>query len=393
MLLGWFESWRQGARQSPGRVAAVAFWKAQVLARERPGWQLEQWAAALRWYLRWLELANQAQREVRSLPERMRAAVELAGARRGLALRTRRTYAGWAGRFGSWADSCDRARSQEAAREWLAGLVAEGKVSFATQKQALNALVFFFRDVCGDQEVELGVRLRKTRARVPEVLNLDEVLRLVASLGPRFRIPARLQYGSGLRRSELMALRIKDVDLGRRTVTVHAGKGDRDRVTVLPESLIEPLRDWRQEVRRIFEEDRQRERPGVALPGALARKMPRAGERWEWFWFFPAERESRDPETGVVRRHHLHPGSYGQAIAAAARAAGICKRVTSHVLRHSFATHLLEAGTDIRTVQELLGHADVRTTQIYTHVAGGVGSAGVRSPLDMLPTQALDRGG
>ncbi len=193
-----------------------------------------------------------------------------------------------------------------------------------------------------------------------------------------------MQYGAGLRLKELVSLRVKDVDRERGQVVIHGGKGDKDRVTILPERVRLALDGIWEDLRQMHEKDRAAGVPGVALPGALARKMSRAGERFEWFWIFPAEELSRDPESGIVRRYHLHPKVYGEAITRAARKAGIQKRVTSHVLRHCFATHLLESGTDIRTIQELLGHNDVKTTEIYTHVASGVNGCGVKSPLDRL---------
>jgi len=270
----------------------------------------------------------------------------------------------------------------EVARDWLTQLVGREKMSFSTQKQALNALVFFFREVCGREEVDLEVRLRKTQKRIPVVLDVKELLALVGKLKEPYRLAAELQYGAGLRLKELVSLRIKDVDVERGLVTVRAGKGDRDRTTVLADGLKERISAQMAAARVLFEGDREAGRPGVALPGALSRKMPKAGESWPWFWLFPADKESKDPESGIVRRHYMHPKVYGRAIHDAAAAAGIPKRVGTHALRHSFATHLLEGGTDLRTIQELLGHSDVRTTEIYTHVAKGVNGLGVRSPLD-----------
>jgi integron integrase len=196
-----------------------------------------------------------------------------------------------------------------------------------------------------------------------------------------YRLPAQLLYGSGLRLLELLRLRVKDVDLERRQVTVRAGKGNKDRVTVLAEALREPLAAHLRRVRLIHETDRAAGLAGVRLPGALARKFPKAGEEWGWYWVFPAWKPARDPEDGVVKRHHLLEDNVQRAVKAAARKAGLGPRVTPHTLRHSFATHLLEGGTDIRTVQDLLGHRDVSTTQIYTHVMAKPG-LGVRSPLD-----------
>lgn len=221
------------------------------------------------------------------------------------------------------------------AREWLGLLITEEKVAFSTQKSALNGLAFFFRDVCGREKVDLRVTMRETPKRIPVVLNLKEVSALLNELPPTCRLAAELQYGCGLRISELVRLRIKDIDLDRRQIVVRGGKGDKDRVTVLPDSVRRSLHVWKAKLREQFESDRATNVPGVALPGALARKMPQAGTRWEWQWVFPARDLSPDPETGIVRRHHILDRSYGRAITRAARKAGIEKRVTSHALRHS----------------------------------------------------------
>lgn len=383
-LIGWLDGWRVRHGLPAGRETAKRFWREQVQGKERKDWQLEQWAEAARWYVRWVGLCEQDGRELRGLPERLRDAVENAGARRGLAFRTRKTYAGWVVRFGLWAGSARRVMEQAAARDWLTELIKEQKVSFATQKQALNALVFFYREVCGCEEVELGVKMRKTARREPVILSRQEVMALIGKMEGLYQTMAKLQYGAGLRLKELCSLRVKDVDAEALTVTVRAGKGDRDRVTVLPQAVARELQEKRGALREVWRKDREEARAGVFLPGALERKYPKAGEKWSWFWLFPAERESRDPESGVVRRHHVHEEGYVRAMGKAAEEAGIEKRVTSHALRHAFATHMLQAGADIRTVQELLGHADVKTTMIYTHVADGLGKTGARSPLDEL---------
>lgn len=198
----------------------------------------------------------------------------------------------------------------------------------------------------------------------------------------RYGLAARLQYGAGLRLSELMRLRIQDVDVGRGTVTVRQGKGGKDRISVLPKSLKKELAAQIEKAREVWLGDRKEGLAGVYLPGALARKFRRAAETFEWFWLFPAKQTSIDPECGVRRRHHLLGPVYNEAIKRGAKAAGIEKRVTSHALRHSFATHLLENGTDLRTIQEILGHDDITTTEIYLHVATGANGLGVVSPLD-----------
>ncbi len=210
----------------------------------------------------------------------------------------------------------------------------------------------------------------------------------------RYELAARLQYGAGLRLSELVRLRVQDVDVGRGTVTVRGGKGDKDRMTVLPKRLREEIANQIERAREVWQGDRDAGLAGVYLPGALARKFRRAAESFEWFWLFPAKQASVDPatrsyagaspESGIRRRHHLHGKVYNEAIKRAAEAAGIEKRVTSHALRHSFATHLLENGTDLRTIQDILGHEDIATTEIYLHVAIGGNGLGVVSPLDRL---------
>ena len=273
--------------------------------------------------------------------------------------------------------------SAERARDWLTHRVTEEKVSFATQKANLNALAFFFRDVCGWEEVDLGVELRKTTPRVPVVLSVEELLLLWDGLDERSRLAAELQYGSGIRLNELLQLRVKDLDFARQQLVVREGKGDKDRVTILPQSLMERLRVHLDEVRAHYEADRAAERPGVMMPHALDRKYRRAATSWEWFWVFPAAGESRDPESGIVRRHHMDAEWFRRRLRKAREEAGIVKRFSPHSMRHSFATHLLEAGSDIRTVQELLGHAKVETTQRYTHVAKNLSGAGARSPLDI----------
>jgi integron integrase len=220
------------------------------------------------------------------------------------------------------------------------------------------------------------------------VLSKEETPQLFAKLKAqeqreaRYELAARLQYGAGLRVSELVGLRVQDVDVGRGTVTVREGKGNKDRVTVLPKSLREEISQQIERAREVWKDDGEAGLAGVYMPGALARKFRRAAETFAWFWLFPAKQISMDPESGTRRRHHLHGKVYNEAIKRAAVAAGIEKRVTSHALRHSFATHLLENGTDLRTIQDLLGHEDITTTEIYLHVATGVNGLGVVSPLD-----------
>jgi integron integrase len=219
--------------------------------------------------------------------------------------------------------------------------------------------------------------------RAPVVLSRTECQRLLGELEGTSRLMAELMYGSGVRLMELLRLRIKDVDVERRQLIIRAGKGGKDRVTLVPDALVERLLAHRERLSRLHAQDQQADAPGVWLPEGLEQKFPQAGKAWEWQWFFPSRQQMKDPRTGLLRRHHVLDATFQHAIRQAARRAGLNKRVTPHVLRHSFATHLLENGYDIRTVQELLGHKDVSTTQIYTHVMQKPG-IGVKSPLDAL---------
>jgi integron integrase len=306
--------------------------------------------------------------------------------------RTEQTYRMWAGRFARWLaarrDGGNPLTAAEAdLREFLSDLATRQRVSVATQRQALNALVFLVREALGRPLADIGpFKPARVLKPMPVVLSRVECQRLMAVLEGTPRLMAELMYGSGLRLTELLGLRVKDVDLERHQIMVRAGKGGKDRVTVLPELLVERLLAHRERLRRLQAEDRQAELPGVWLPEGLERKWPQAGKQWEWQWFWPSRETMRDPRTGLRRRHHVLDATFQHAIRQAARKAQLDKRVTPHVLRHCFATHLLESGTDIRTVQELLGHKDVSTTQIYTHVMKKPG-IGVRSPLDTFGLQ------
>ncbi len=381
-LLNWFESWRLRKRLPPELETSRTFWRESVLAKERQPWQLEQWAAAMRWFLQWLDLARRAGGDARSLPERVSDAVESAGARRGLALTTRRSYASWARRFAETVKTPKEAMDPARVSQWLGWLVEVRRVKHSTQKQALSALVFFLKDVCGQQEVWLDVKLRKTPPRIPIVPHKDEVLAMIERMEGSFRLAAKIQYGSGLRMAEVMQLRTRQLDPRRGTLTVKCGKRDKDRVTVLPASVNKELAEHLERCRELWRKDREAGRSGVAMPDALGLKWPRAGEKWEWFWLFPSAKESRDPTSGILRRHHLHPKSYGRALREAVERAELERGITSHSLRHAFATHLLEGGCDLRSIQELMGHEDVKITQRYTHVAKDIGATGIRSPLD-----------
>ncbi len=298
--------------------------------------------------------------------------------------RTERTYRDWAARFAAFLrPRSPYAAGKEEVGAFLSHLAVTQRASPSTQKQALNAVVFLMQEALHRELGEIEFQRAAPSRRVPTVLSAEECQRLFAQLDGTPHLMAELAYGSGVRLMELLRLRVHHLDLDRRQLRVLSGKGDKDRATVLPEALVAPLHDHLARLRVLYAEDRALELPGVWLPEGLARKYPKAGETWEWQWLFPSRELSVDPTSGLVRRHHVLDGAVQASIRRAAQAAGLDKRVTPHVLRHSFATHMLEAGADIRTVQDLLGHAKVETTQIYTHVMqkGGLGAV---SPLDRL---------
>ena len=267
---------------------------------------------------------------------------------------------------------------------FLSWLATDRNVAAATQNQALSALLFLYRVVLGVDLPWLGDLVRAQRpVRLPTVLSEGEVRRLLGCVPEGAAIMVGLLYGSGLRQIECLSLRVKDIDFAYRQILVRDGKGAKDRATMLPENLVQPLQQHLGRVRLLHGRDLKEGFGEVRLPYALARKYPRAGRAWAWQYVFPSANRSADPDDGVMRRHHVHPDTLSRIVSRAAQRAGIEKRVSCHTLRHSFATHLLERGYDIRTVQELLGHSDVSTTMIYTHVMNK-GARAVRSPLDRL---------
>lgn len=297
--------------------------------------------------------------------------------------RTEKAYVGWIRRFILFhGRRHPNTMGEPEIGAYLSHLATAAKVSASTQNQALAALLFLYEHVLDRPLAWLGDLVHAKRpTRVPVVLTRDEARAVLSRLSGSEHLVSALLYGGGLRLLEALQLRVKDVDLARRELTVRRGKGQKDRRTVLPAVLVEPLRQHLARVHRQHEDDLRNGAGYVALPDAIARKYPSAQREWAWQWIFPATRTYVERESRQTRRHHLHETVIQRAVRAAARAARITKPVSPHTLRHSFATHMLESGYDIRTIQELLGHKDVSTTMIYTHVLNR-GAAGVRSPLD-----------
>lgn len=301
-------------------------------------------------------------------------------------LSTEKAYVYWVRFFIRWS-GMRHPRDMGAAEveAFLTMLAAERHVSPSTHKQALSAMLFLYKEVLGlDLPWMEAFRRPAYTRRIPAVLTRDEVANLLARLDEPVALVARLLYGTGMRLNEGLRLRVKDVDFERNVIVVRQAKGNKDRVVMLPRTLAEPLKAQLRLSRQQWELDRHHQRSGVEVPHALEAKYPRIGSTWAWFWLFPSPTQAVDPRSGVVRRHHLYEERLQRALKKAVHQAGIVKRVSAHTLRHSFATHLLQAGTDIRTVQELLGHSDVSTTMIYTHVLK-VAAGGTSSPLDGLP--------
>lgn len=267
-------------------------------------------------------------------------------------------------------------------RRFLEYMAVTKQVTASTQNQAFSALLYFYKRVLGKNLDGLGETARAKRGRkLPEVLSKEEIRRLLANADATPGLMLRLIYGSGLRLMECIRLRVKEVDFERAVLLVRSGKGNKDRRVMLPESLVPALKGHLERLEELWKQDREANIAGVWMPNAIDEKAPNAGKELGWQWFFPAKGLSIDPRSGNKRRHHVHDNTLHSAIKVAATKAGITKPVSCHTLRHSFATHLLEAGTDIRTVQDLLGHNSLETTQLYTHVMQKPGM-GVRSPLD-----------
>lgn len=368
------------------------------------GFLKDKWARLIKWHMivdsaiaqrspdREIEIAMEVEDIIKSAQAKgmSNEAAQLVGRlvtilrERHYAYRTEQTYSQWVERFLLWGGSGRGIPTEEGARAFLGDLAIRGGVAKSTQKQAVNAIGFFFKKVLGYEDPDFSDFVpANTNKRIPVVLSKGEVKRLLAATDGVTSLMMHIMYGAGLRLMECMRLRVKDIDFANELIVVRNGKGDKDRRTPLPASLMPVLEKHLHGVRAIYDEDRDAGVAGVWLPGALERKSPKSSNDWIWFWVFPSHQLSVDPRASVVRRHHTGQSAVQKAIKVSAARAAIHKRVSCHVLRHSFATHLLESGRDIRTVQEILGHTNVATTEIYTHVMKK-GAGGVTSPLDDL---------
>ncbi|MFO1477135.1 MAG: integron integrase [Verrucomicrobiota bacterium] len=305
--------------------------------------------------------------------------------RRHYSYRTEQSYQVWLEKFARHCGSLPlREAGPEQAKSFLDALALRERLSASSQRQALNAVVFLLREVFGKELGDFSdYRRAKASSHVPVWLTPSEIRLLLEQLDEKWSLLARVAFGGGLRLMELLRLRVKDVDLEQEIITVRGGKGNKDRLVPLAHLVVEPLRAHLAQVRKVYDADRRDGVAAVWLPEGLERKYPKAGEEWVWYWLWPAEQLSTDPRTGMRRRHHVMDWEFQRRVKEAAMRARINKRVTPHVLRHSFASQMLDQGYDIRTVQELLGHKSVETTMIYTHVMRKKGLA-AQSPLDRM---------
>jgi integron integrase len=359
----------------------------KYLSRIREDWQVKQASEAIQIYQYYKE---------RKKTEKIKESLELNAQWKLIAesmqkilrlmhrsYRTEQAYIGWVRQFYRFMKGrSPYSIESRDVKDFMTYLAVERNVAISTQNQAFNAILFLFRHILDKKINDISDAVRaKKNIRLPVVLTKQEIERLFNQMSGVSLLMAKIIYGCGLRLRECLQLRIKDIDFERKAVTIRSGKGDKDRETVLPETLKDSLSSHLKIIRKMFEKDRANNVPGVQLPNALERKYPNAGKEWAWFWVFPSDRLSVDPVTKIVRRHHIYDGNLHVQIRRSVKEANIAKRITVHTLRHSFATHLLEKGYDIRTIQELLGHSDLKTTMIYTHVINK-NKLGIISPLD-----------
>ncbi|WP_321992544.1 integron integrase [Marispirochaeta aestuarii] len=358
----------------------------QFLADRYEPWQVEQAATAIRLFVHYVNKKENSAKPQKpgdwpEVLDKMKSELRV----QSKSYRTEKTYLYWVRDFSRWRSprNPDRLGSDDV-RAYLTHLSINRNISFATQKQAFIALLFLFRHVLNKEinGLESVVRARVNR-KLPVVLSPSEISGILQYLPEEYRLMCRIIYGGGLRLSECLELRVKDVDIDGGSIIIRSGKGNKDRLTLLSRSVIPDLQKHIVKVRQLYESDRLEKLPGVPLPFALQKKYPQASTEWNWFWIFPSHRFSVCPRTNQPGRFHVFPSTLQHAFHEALRKSGIPKKAGIHTLRHSFATHLIEAGYDIRTVQELLGHSNLSTTMIYTHVATK-NKLSVISPMDKM---------
>lgn len=359
------------------------------LSTQYPDWQVKQADKAVTIYLSFIRKSDRSSTKNRTKDNsiwknaiyNMREEIRL----QNKSLQTERSYIYWAKKFSEY--TCYKTPgsvNQDDVKAFLTYLAVEKSVAVSTQKQAFNAILFLFRHILDKQILNLdSVARSKVRKRLPLVLSQIEIVEIIKHLENPYRLMAEIIYGGGIRLSECLQLRIKDIDFQNNILTIRSGKGDKDRQTLLSKKAAFSLKEHIQKIRKHYEDDRFENRPGVELPKALERKFPNAGKEWAWFWVFPSAKISVDPRSYIVRRHHLYTSSLQKSFKEALKKSEIPKNASIHTLRHSFATHLIENGYDIRTIQDLLGHSNISTTMIYTHVASR-NKLGVISPMDKL---------
>ena len=388
--VGWVKAFFRSLGRAPSEKVSPEEIDRYVkgLARIREDWQVKQAEQAIRIF-RYFQARQQVSmnpgldtgQQWKIASEEMRHMIRL----KQLALKTEKTYISWLRQFYRFLQGASPYSLDDThITNFLTHLAVDRNIAASTQNQAFNALLFFYRHVLDKDVGHLGEVVRaKKRRWLPVVLTREEVARVFDQLSGSNRLMAQMIYGGGLRLRECVTLRVKDVDFERDVLVIKFGKGGKDRETLLPEFIKNDLKLHLDKIRALYDLDRQNDTPGVEMPGALDSKYPNAGKEWIWQWVFPSQVLSMDPRSKIIRRHHVHPSSLQKHIKTAAYKAGLTKRMTTHTLRHSFATHLLESGYDIRTIQELLGHSSLKTTMVYTHVAQK-NRLGVKSPLDSL---------
>ena len=357
------------------------------LSNKFTDWQIEQASEAVRFYTEFLKLNNNSSfiEKNESAPPAYESILKKTSQQLRLyhkSFQTEKKNIRWIREFLLRTSINPEKLNTSHVKNYLTYLAVSRKVSAATQKQAFNAILFFYRHVLNKEIENLeGVLRAKPKLKLPTVLTPAEISSVFSKLEGRYRLMSELIYGSGMRLNECLNLRIKDLDFHRGSILVRSGKGNKDRLTILPARLIGDLQKQLSLSEKLHQEDREKDIEGVMMPAALSRKYRNASKEWSWFWIFPSDKLSIDPLTNTIRRFHIYPSTLQKAFKTAVIKSGIAKDASIHTLRHSFATSLIEAGYDIRTIQELLGHSDLSTTMIYTHVANK-NKLGVKSPLD-----------